>query len=326
MLAIISKTKYWFAISGSLMLLSIIMLAVFGLRQGIDFTGGTLLEVKFTQKVAAVDVEKAISSLNTGGEKQALSEEDVAVTDNSGAPRRTALEVVDVGTPITQGVGETGMIIRLKYINTVTYDRVIDKLAELNGGQKVEELRYETIGPTIGETLRNNAYKALLYAIIFMILYIALAFRNVPKSVSAWKFSVVTIVALIHDILIVCGLFSLLGVLLNVEIDGLFITALLTILGYSVNDTIVVLDRIRENMILSGRASDFPEIANASINQTMARSINTSLTVLIVLIVLFFFGGESIRYFILALLAGITVGTYSSIFVATPLLVLWRKK
>ncbi|MDD4351419.1 MAG: protein translocase subunit SecF [Candidatus Gracilibacteria bacterium] len=325
MLAIIPKSKYWFAISGTLMTLSVIALATFGLRQGIDFTGGSLLEIQFSQEVSSSQVEEALKSLNTGNE-QSLSEEDAGEASVSGAPRRASLEIVDLGKPLVQSLGNGAMLIRLKYINNYTHNQIMSKLAELNAGEAVVELRYESVGPTIGATLRTNAYKALVIAIIFIVLYIAFAFRKVPKSVSAWKFGLVTIAALIHDVLIICGVFAVLGLLLNVEVDSLFITALLTILGYSVNDTIVVLDRIRENMILSGRAADFPEIVNASINQTMARSINTSLTTLLILIALFFLASESIRYFVLALIIGIISGTYSSIFVASPLLVLWRKK
>jgi len=233
---------------------------------------------------------------------------------------------VDIGDPKVQANGENSFLIRLKYINNYTHTQVLSKLATLNADQPVLELRYENVGPTVGATLRKNAMLAVLLASIFMILYIAFAFRKVPKSIGAWKCGLVTVVAMLHDVIVVCGIFAVLGVVLNVEIDSLFITALLTIIGYSVHDTIVVMDRVRENMLLSGRSVDFPRIANDSVNQTMARSINTSLTTLIVLLSLFFFGGASIHYFVLTLILGIVFGTYSSIFIATPLLVLWRKK
>jgi len=326
MLPIIPKSKYWFLLSGVMVTLSIVALLAFGLKQGIDFTGGTLLEVQFKENISSTAVEEALTSLNTEDARELSEEELEKAPETSGAPRVSSLELVDIGLPRVQPLGNNAVLIRLKYVNNFTHNQILTKLAELNGSEAVEELRYETVGPTIGTTLRKNAFKALVIAIIFIVLYIAFAFRKVPRAVSAWKFGLVTIAALLHDVLIICGIFAVLGVLLNVEVDGLFITALLTILGYSVNDTIVVLDRIRENMILSGRASELPEIANASVNQTIARSINTSVTTLVILLSLFFLGGSSIRFFVLALILGVVFGTYSSIFVASPLLAAWRRK
>ncbi len=187
-----------------------------------------------------------------------------------------------------------------------------------------EEIRFEAIGPTIGKELRQKTYWALVLIITAIVVYIAWAFRKVSKPVTSWKYGTVTIVALLHDIIIPVGIFSLLGRLYNIEVNAPFVAALLTILGYSVNDTIVVFDRIRENL-LKHYDGDFDEIVESSIRQTLVRSFNTSITTLLSLIAIFFFGGESIRDFVLALIIGVVSGTYSSIFIASPLLVTWRR-
>ena len=190
---------------------------------------------------------------------------------------------------------------------------------------KVEELRFETVGPVIGQESTRNAFKAVIAASIAIIIYIAASFRQIPKPYSPWKFGVAAVLALIHDVLVVIGIFSLLGHFFHVEIDSLFITALLTVMGFSVHDSIVVFDRIRENLRkMSGEP--FDRIVNASLVQTLARSLSTSLTVIFTLFALLLFSGESNRWFIVALLVGITSGTYSSIFNASPLLVIWEER
>ena len=188
----------------------------------------------------------------------------------------------------------------------------------------VKEREFETIGPVIGQETTFNALKAIIIASVLIILYITWSFRQVPKPASSFRFGVCAIIALIHDVLVVVGVFAILGHFFGVEIDSLFVTAILTVIGFSVHDTIVVFDRIRENLKKMG-ASDFSKTVNDSIIQTIDRSLNTSLTVLLVLVALLLFGGESIRWFVVALLIGITAGTYSSIFTASPLLVLWQE-
>jgi len=190
----------------------------------------------------------------------------------------------------------------------------------LNDNQDVKELRFETIGPTIGATLRQNAFQALGFAIVFMILFIAYAFRKVPKTLNAWRFGIVAVVALLHDVLITVGVFSV----FRFEIDTLFITALLTVMGFSIHDTIVVFDRVRENVMKSTGKKSVDEIVNDSLNQTLARSINTSVTTLITLCALYLFASAAIQNFVLALIVGIAIGTYSSIFIAALLLVVWH--
>jgi preprotein translocase subunit SecF len=187
----------------------------------------------------------------------------------------------------------------------------------------VTEQQFTSIGPVIGKELRSQAFVQLILVSLGIILYIAYAFRKVSKPVSSWRFGIAAIIALLHDLFIVLGAFSILGHFRGIEVDSLFVTAMLTVLGFSVHDTIVVFDRIRENLRIRAGQS-LSEIINNSINQTLVRSINTSLTVVFVLLSLFLFGGETIHYFVLALLIGIVAGTYSSIFIASPILLVWH--
>jgi preprotein translocase subunit SecF len=183
---------------------------------------------------------------------------------------------------------------------------------------------FDTVGPVIGQETTNKAVLAVLFASILIVIYIAISFRKVPKPASSIRFGVSTVIALMHDVLVVVGVFSLLGHFLHVEIDSLFVTAVLTIIGFSVHDTIVVFDRIRENLSKNG-GTNFEKTVNDSILQTIGRSLNTSITVLLVLFALLIFGGESIRWFVVALIVGMISGTYSSIFNASPILVVWHE-
>jgi preprotein translocase subunit SecF len=191
---------------------------------------------------------------------------------------------------------------------------------------EIEELRFETVGPTIGKTLRQKAIASLVGVLVVIALYIAWAFRQVSRPVSSWKYGLITLLTLFHDILAPIGLFSFLGHYYQVEIDSQFIVALLVVMGFSVHDTIVVFDRIRENLRKAPKGEEFEATVNRSVNETLVRSVNTSLTVLLVLGALYFVGPNSLRHFVLALLVGIAVGTYSSIFLASPLLVDWAKR
>lgn len=185
-------------------------------------------------------------------------------------------------------------------------------------------IRSETVGPVIGAETTRNALISVGFASLAIILYIAYAFREIPKPYSPWKFGIAAVVALLHDVLVVMGIFSILGHFYNVEIDSLFVTALLTVIGFSVHDTIVVFDRIRENLRKS--SGSFSQIVNQSLLETLGRSVSTSITVLLTLLALILFGGETIRWFVVALFIGIFSGTYSSIFNAAPLLVLWEER
>ncbi len=294
MINIIRYKTLWLIIAGVLVAASITAIALWGLKFGIDFIGGSLLEIEFK------------------GERP-------AVADAAGEIALIGVENVNV-----QPVGNKGMIFRLKSIDEAKHQEILSRLKEKFGD--VEEMRFESIGPTIGQELRKKATYAIVIVLICIILYIAWAFRKVSKPVASWKYGLIAIIALIHDVGIPIGLFAVLGKFMGVEVNSAFVAAILTILGYSVNDTIVVFDRIRENLIKSGGDYDeFEKIVNESVNQTFARSINTTLTTLLALIAVFFWGGETVKYFALALIVGIGLGAYSSIFIASPLLVVLEK-
>ncbi|MDD2822843.1 MAG: protein translocase subunit SecF [Candidatus Daviesbacteria bacterium] len=285
--------KWWFFILSTIIIIpGIISLFVYGLNLGIDFTGGALLEYNFQQPVDKEQLKENIKSANV----------DVSVITNSG--------------PSTY-------IVKTKPINQNQINKIKEVLSQKY--PKVSEERVENIGPSIGAETTKNAFIAVVVASIMIILYLAISFRKVPKPASSWRFGITAVAALLHDVLLVVGVFSILGHFLNVEIDVLFVTAILTVIGFSVHDTIVVFDRIRENLP-KNLSKSFTEIANISITQTLARSLNTSLTVILVLLAMLLFGGDSIRWFIVALLIGIISGTYSSIFNATALLVAWEEK
>ena len=213
----------------------------------------------------------------------------------------------------------------IRYANS-SDEKNMEVLAKLHEKYPdIQNTRLDYIGPSISSELKSKAIWALMVAVIGIALYVAYAFRKVSRPVESWKYGVGAVVALVHDVLITVGIFAILGHFLNIEVDSSFIAALLTILGFSVHDTIVVYDRTRENLLRSGSGEKFDETVNRSLNETMARSINTSLTVIITLLAIFLLGGASIKNFTLALLIGITFGTYSSIFVASALIVDWWK-
>lgn len=291
---IVGHRKIFFAVSGLLFLLSIASFLVWGLRLGIDFTGGLLIEVEFSEvRPDTASLKSRIADLGLG-------------------------EVLFTPT------GESGLIVRTGYIGEDAKERLLSGLS-LDGGYPLMVKRFNGIGPTIGKELKGRSARALIIVILLIVFYVAWAFRKVSRPVPSWKYGVVTIVALVHDIALPSGLFVLLGRFYGVDIGILFVTALLTILGFSVHDTIVVFDRIRENLKEGDKdGRDFETVVNRSLNETIVRSINTSLTVLLALLAVFFFGGESIRFFSLALITGVIFGTYSSIFIAGPLLVSWH--
>lgn len=294
MLNIIQKRRWWFALSGIMVLTSLVALLMWGLKPAIDFTGGTLLELKMSNpEINNIALYNLIKDNNFDA------------------------------NPVIQSTADDRYLVRIKPIEESTHLELLAKIQESDPG--MEELRYEFIGPVIGKELKDKAFYAIILVIIAIILYVAWAFRKVSYQVSSWSYGLIAVVALIHDILIVIGLFAFLGNFMQVEVGLPFVAALLTILGYSVNDTIVVFDRIRENLHKKGKHGDFEEIVNISVNETIARSINTSFTTLIVLFMVFFLGGVTLKFFILALIVGIIIGTYSSIFLAATLLVQTQK-
>jgi len=223
----------------------------------------------------------------------------------------------------SQATGNS-LTIRTKTLDSQQHLQLLQKLGENTKGDQIREDEFTNVGPTIGAETTTNAIFGVVLASLLIVLYIAWSFRSVPKPASSWMFGVCAVIALLHDALVLLGVFSLLGHFFGVEIDSLFVTAILTVIGFSVHDTIVVFDRIRENLKKMG-ATSFAEVVNASILQTMTRSLNTSLTVILVLLALLLFGGDSTRWFIAALLIGIVSGTYSSIFNAAALLVAWQE-
>ncbi len=323
----VQKKAWFFGFSGILLVITLISLFTNGLVQGIDFTGGTLMEVQFNKSVENSQLSDVLKTIQKPEPVSFIPvahaqqrEESVTEKPTEGLALQEAEKNPDLSNTQIQVSGENSFILRMKHIDTETHDRVLAALKPLNDNQDVKELRFETIGPTIGATLRQNAFQALVFASLFMILFIAYAFRKVPRTLNAWRFGIVAVVALLHDVLITIGLFSI----FRLEIDTLFITALLTVMGFSIHDTIVVFDRVRENVMKSTGKKTVDEIVNDSLNQTLSRSINTSVTALVTLSALYLFAGVAIKNFVLALIVGIAVGTYSSIFIAALLLVLWH--
>lgn len=267
-----------------------VLLVFYGLRLGIDFKGGTLMEVQFAKDPApqAQEVTTSLSELS-------LKSLTVQPTENR------------------------GVLLRYLASDETANDQVLAKLTALD--PDVKQLRTDFIGGSVSEQIKKNAVTGITLSIIGIALYIAWAFRRVSGVVTSWEYGLGAVIALAHDIIIVCGLFVVLGNFYEVEVGIPFVAALLTILGYSVNDTIVVYDRVRENLMRTSKKEDFENIVNRSLNETLGRSINTSMTVIITLIAIVLFGGESIKYFGVALLAGVVFGTYSSIYIASALLV-----
>ncbi|HFC36153.1 MAG TPA: protein translocase subunit SecF [Candidatus Moranbacteria bacterium] len=301
MLNIIQKRKYTYIFSATLVVISIVLLLTQGLKLGRDFKGGTLLEVQFTPKTVAG--EKKQSDFKSPSRDEILK-------------KLSDLKLKDL---MVQPSNNNKFILRYMASDENLNEQVLQKLGEF--GDNVQKLRVDFVGASISKQLKKKAVWAIVLAVVGIAGYIAWAFRKVSYPIASWQYGVGAIIALAHDIIITLGAFVLLGKFYGVEIGIPFIAALLTILGYSVNDTIVVYDRIRENLIKSNSKENFENIVNKSIKETLARSINTSATVIFVLLTMILFGGESIKYFSIALLIGVGFGTYSSIFVASALLV-----
>jgi preprotein translocase subunit SecF len=308
MFAIVPRSRQWFLLSGTLVFLSLMLLLYPGLNIGIDFTGGSLLEISVA---GGVEKEQVASALQTLAQERQWDLGEVTVLKTHSALRAGEAEE------------SAGFLLRMRELTNEQRQELLTFLQASFGA--VKEVRFTTIGPTVGRSLKLRSLWALATAALGMILYIAFAFRNIPRKLNPWKFGVIAVIALVHDILITTGTFVLLGLFTSFEVSNLFVTALLIIIGYSVNDTIVIFDRIREKVFLQQRGEDFAEVAEQGLQETLARSVHTSATTLTPLAVLFFLGGESIRWFVLTLFVGISVGTYSSIFIAAPLLVAWRR-
>lgn len=297
---IVQHRKIFYVISGLLMIGSIAAVMIWGLNFGIDFKGGSILEVSYVNTRPDIDaVQDIISAQNIG---------EVSI----------------------RSTGETGYIIRTKALSDPERAKFVSALG--NGQQGFEVKRSDSIGPILGKELQTKAIFSIILVIVAIVLFITFAFRKVSEPVSSFKYGLIAIVALVHDIVVPVGAFAILGHYHGLEIDALFITAILVVLGFSVHDTIVVFDRVREHLktnIEKKIVQPFEEVVGESISQTFTRSINTSVTVLLALVVLYYFGPEATQSFSLALFIGIAAGTYSSVFLGSPLLVTiykWQEK
>ena len=290
MINIVGRRKIYFILSGVLVGAAIIAMLAFGFKEGIDFAGGTLWQF------SAGQTNPAASSLED------TFKNDFKIPD------------VRVNYDLTNGT----FLARLGVVSEPDHQKFLSILKSKY--PSFTELSFQSIGPSVGAELRHNAFLAIALVIIGISLYIAFAFRKVSRPISSWKYGVITLVTLFHDVVIPAGLFAAMGYFAHIEIDSNFIVALLVVMGFSVHDTIVVFDRIRENLILNRGKDDFATTINSSVNQTLARSVNTSLTLILVLIALYFVGPVNLRYFVLTLLVGVTTGIYSSIFIASPAL------
>jgi len=297
---IIKNRVIFYVFSAILIISSILSLSIWGLQVGIDFKGGSAIEAVYKDarpEFATVDAN--ISALS---------------------------QTLNLGTYTLRPVGDKEYSIKTRFLTDTERAQVVGVFS--NKGAIKVETNVSSIGPTIGEESARKAYVAIALVILCIVLFITFVFRHVSKPVASWKFGLMAIVALAHDVIIPTGAFAVLGHYLGYEVDTLFVTALLVILGFSIHDTIVVYDRIRENLNISHRDNDkksFETIVGESVRQTFVRSINTSMSTILALVVLYFLGAEATRHFSLALIIGIAVGTYSSIFIASALLVTIQK-
>lgn len=283
-------------VSALLVAASVITLITPGPRLSIEFTGGTLMEIALPADKTRDDLAQAL---------------------------RTFDEPVVAASSITKTTTDS-YFLRTPTLSNEDHIRLTEHLDESLGA--VRELQFTTIGPTVGASLKRKALFALAAASVAIVLYLAFVFRKLPSTISPWSFGIAAIVALLHDVLITSGVFTILSYTTSFQMDTLFVTALLSILGYSVNDTIIIFDRLRDNLLLEGKRHDFAQLAASSLRQTVGRTINTAVSTLVVLFALYLLGAESIRWFSLTLIFGTMVGTYSSFFVATPIVVFWQQR
>lgn len=286
----IYTTMFWFSVL--LVVASAGLLYAYGLNFGADFKGGSIMELDFR------------------GEKPSLDS------------FRSILAETGLADAVANYTEDGGIILKTKELSEEKHQDIVSILQGEFG--EIEEKRFDSIGPIMGRELKTKSVTAIILVLLAVIIYIAAVFRKLSRTLSPWVMGFAAIAALLHDVIIPLGIFVILGRFYGVEISAVFVAAVLTILGYSVADTVVVFDRVRENIVRVSTGS-FSEVVHKSIMQTLTRSLNTTFTTLLSLFAIYFFGGESIRYFALALIIGIFLGAYSSIFVASPLLVWWSR-
>lgn len=285
---------------------SVVAMSIWGFNPGIDFKGGSIVEVEYSSVNSKCPIGECVKEIIM-----------------------PALDKAGFGDSSVRTSGENGLIVRSKELSNTDHEKLLVALKDYG---TLTEKRFDSIGPVLGAEALSKSVVSVILVLLAIVLFVTFAFRKVSQPVASWKYGLITVFALLHDVLVPMGVFSVLGHYFGFEVDTLFVTALLVILGFSVHDTIVVFDRVRENLRHTnvGRNSEaFEQVVGASISQTFVRSINTSFTTLLALVVLYFVGPEITKHFSLALLIGITVGTYSSIFLGSPLLVTvekWQNK
>lgn len=293
MFKFVQRRVIWYVFSLTLVVAAVVSIIALHPKLGIDFTGGSLVELKFTDTVP----DKA---------------EMVKLFSEQG-----------ISDPLIQPSQGKSVIVRMPEIDQTKEKTLVATFAKKFPG--TTEQSFQTIGPTLGNELKQKSIFAIVLVMLGMVAYISYAFRKISRVVPSWLYGVLAITALFHDVIITAGVYVVVGKFLGYEIDTLFVTALLTVLGYSVTDTIVTYDRIRDNL-LRDTTSTFEELVNNSINQTVIRSLNTSIVTFIALLAVYLFGGETTQHFVFTLMVGIFFGTYSSIFIASPLLVTAYKR
>lgn len=296
----VKLSKGFLLASAVLVVASLVLIFAWGPKMSIEFAGGTLMEIQVPQDKAKEDLATAIASF----------EAEEPITNPALSQLNSTLG--------------TSWVLRMRALSNDEHVALLAHLDKTLGD--VNELKFTTIGPSVSASLRRNSAWALGVAAIAIILFLAYSFRKVPRRVSSWKFGIIAVLTCLHDVLLVTGIFVVISHFTSFEVDTLFITALLSIMGYSVNDTIVIFDRIRENLINQEKNVDFGELVTTSLRQTLLRTLNTGTGALIMLLILTILGAESIRWFTMALIIGTVIGTYSSFFVAAPLLLMWQKK
>ena len=288
--------KIVFIFSVVITIVAIVCVFSYGLKLGVDFRGGSIIELEFANARPQIgEIQKELDGLQ-------LKE----------------LSINFAGT--------SGVIIKTSELSEAAHQQILINLKTKFGETNIDEKRFDSIGPTIGQELKSRSILAIIIVLIAVIIYIALVFRKLSRTLSPWAMGISAVAALIHDVAIPMGVFAILGRFYNVEMGAIFLAAALTILGYSVSDTVVVFDRVRENIVRGKAKEDFGVTVHHSIMQTLSRSLNTTFTTLLSLVAIYLFGGESVKYFALALIIGIFLGAYSSIFIASPILVWWTNR
>lgn len=287
---IITYKKFFIGFSILLVLLSLGLMKTYGIKKGIDFTGGSVIDITYT-----------------------------------GVPKELTKSMFKDGDVEVYKTGET----TYRFVSAKTYEEIAPTITSVANGDNKNAFSFtqvNTVGPTLGAEMTQKAIIALVVVVLAILLFIAFSFREVSLPVQSWKYGVIAMVTLVHDIIVPTGVYTILSHKFGAEVDTLFVIALLTIIGISISDKIVVFDRIRENLKTGNKKSSFDDIVGASLKQTFTRSINTSVTVVLALVALFFYGPVMTKWFTLTLIVGMIVGTYSSIFVASPLLTVWNNK